>query len=139
MFKGFSLCSHITNQGLPSGAGRKGGVPKRKRKSPVKTVQCYFVSSIFIHILVNQVKVHLTHSSSPHTCFFSVYNSIARFSGSVCSWNWSECRYSLSLPSLLPSLCGAQPVFQNTPKPFILKLKTKQIQSCCKDYRDLLP
>ena len=63
MFKGFSLCSHvlavaecngdlksfldaisstcapnltaIANQGLPKGAGRKGGVPKRKRKSAV--------------------------------------------------------------------------------------------------------
>ena len=63
MFKGFSLCSHvvavaecngdlksfldaisstcapnltaIANQGLPRGAGRKGGVPKRKRKSAV--------------------------------------------------------------------------------------------------------
>ena len=63
MFKGFSLCSHvlavaecngdlksfldsvsgtctpnltaIANQGLPKGAGRKGGVPKRKRKIAV--------------------------------------------------------------------------------------------------------
>ena len=63
MFKGFSLCSHvvavaecngdlksfldavsgtcapnltaIATQGLPKGAGRKGGIPKRKRKSAV--------------------------------------------------------------------------------------------------------
>ena len=62
MFKGFFLCSHvlavaecngdlksfldsvsgtytpnltIANQGLPNGAGRKGGVPKRKQKSAV--------------------------------------------------------------------------------------------------------
>ena len=148
----------IANQGMPSGAGRKGGIQKQKRNRKLATIETRSVQPC---LEVEQHRVAQPMGNNPSTSLV-VSNPTVNIPDSSCNQIAVAASICLSpgathtithtktvtapsgVPSFNPVTTSFSPALQSIPrasfitkKPFVLKLKTNQIkvcQSCRQNY-----